>query len=382
MEIKNLKIAAQRIKTAVEREDKIILYGDADLDGVTSLIILKESIKNLGGREIVVYFPNLEKDGYGLNKKALDFLKKEAPSLLILLDCGISNFEEIELAKKLLFEVIVIDHHEVLDKLPSAQIIVDPKQKGDDYPFKSLATSGIAFKLAEILLGDKMTGFLRSNFLELVAISTIADMMPEKEDNELMIREGLLSLENSLRPGFKAFKELEEIKDYVSTREFAQKIISALNISKIKDHLNETYLLLTSRTIDEAQDLARELLEKRIQRQAKIIEITEIIENQALEKSQDNIVFEESSDWPIPLLGTIASRTLAYFQKPTFIVSRGTKKSRGSVRMPKEMNGVQALKNCSQFLEGFGGHPPAAGFAIKNENLEKFKNCLIQYFKK
>ena len=377
-----MKIAAQRIKTAVEREDKIILYGDADLDGVTSLIILKESIKNLGGREIVVYFPNLEKDGYGLNKKALDFLKKEAPSLLILLDCGISNFEEIELAKKLLFEVIVIDHHEVLDKLPSAQIIVDPKQKGDDYPFKTLATSGITFKLAEILLGDKMTGFLRSNFLELVAISTIADMMPEKEDNELMIREGLLSLENSLRPGFKAFKKLEEMKDYVSTREFAQKIVSTLNISKNKDHLNESYLLLTSRTIDEAQDLARELLEKRIQRQAKIIEITEIIENQASEKSEDNIVFEESSDWPIPLLGTIASRTLAYFQKPTFIVSRGTKKSRGSVRMPKEMNGVQALKNCSQFLEGFGGHPPAAGFAIKNENLEKFKNCLIQYFKK
>ena len=278
-----MKIAAQRIKTAIEREDKIILYGDADLDGVTSLIILKESIKNLGGREIVVYFPNLEKDGYGLNKKALDSLKKEAPSLLILLDCGISNFEEIELAKKLLFEVIVIDHHEVLDKLPSAQIIVDPKQKGDDYPFKSLATSGIAFKLAEILLGDKMTGFLRSNFLELVAISTIADMMPEKEDNELMIREGLLSLENSLRPGFRAFKELKETKDYVSTREFAQKIVSTLNISKNKDHLNESYLLLTSRTIDEAQDLARELLEKRIQRQAKIIEITEIIENQAFE---------------------------------------------------------------------------------------------------
>ncbi len=382
MEIKNLKKAAQRIITAIEKKEKIILYGDADLDGVTSLIILKEGIRNLGGELPVVYFPDLEKQGQGLNQKALDSLKEEAPALLVLLDCGISNFGEIELAKKIGFEIVVIDHHEVLDKLPNAFIIVDPKQNGDEYPFKNLATSGITFKLAEILLGDKMTDSLRKNFLELVAISTIADMMPEKEDNELMIAEGLFSLENTSRPGLKVFTELEEIKDYASTRELAQKIISTLNITELKGYLNDAYLLLTSTSLEEAKDLVKNLLEKRIQRQARVREMTYEIEEIVFNKEKDKIVFEDSPNWPIVLLGTVASRICAQFQKPTFIISRGEKNSRGSVRMPKGMNGVEAMKSCSELLEGFGGHPPAAGFSIKNENLDKFKDCLIKYFRK
>ena len=136
MEIKNLKRAAGRIKRAIKNKEKIILYGDADLDGAASVIILKESIKNLGGKVARVYFPDREKEGYGLNQKALNLLKKEAPALLILLDCGISNFKEIKLAKKLSLKVIIIDHHEVLEKLPEAEIIIDPKQPGDKYSFK------------------------------------------------------------------------------------------------------------------------------------------------------------------------------------------------------------------------------------------------------
>lgn len=381
-EIKNLKEAALRIKRAIEKGEKIILYGDVDLDGVTSLIILKESIRNLGGREILVYFPNLEEEGYGLDKKALDFLKKESPALLILLDCGISNFNEIELANSLGFEIIVIDHHEVLDRLPKASIVVDPKQKGDEYSFKDLATSGITFKLAEILLGEKMTGSLRKNFLELVAISTIADMMPEKEDNELMITEGLILLENTARPGLKAFLEMDEIKGYASTRELVQKIISTLNIAEVKNHLNDAYLLLTSTSVEEAKKMVRVLLGKREQRQRRIMEINEEIERMIIDKEKNNIIFEWSADWPIPLLGSIASRICNKFQKPTFIISKRENKSRGSVRVPKGMNGVEAMKACSEFLEGFGGHPPAAGFTIKNENLDKFKECLMEYFKK
>lgn len=382
MEIKNLKKAAQRIIRAVKKGEKIILYGDVDLDGVTSLIVLKESIRNLGGGEPVVYIPNIGEEGHGLNLKALDFLKKEIPALLITLDCGISNFEPIDLAKKLGFEVIVIDHHEVLGKLPNAKIVVDPKQEGDKYPFKNLATSGIIFKLAEALLGEKMTDSLRRNFLELVAISTIADMMQEKEDNEAMIAEGLISLENTFRPGLKAFKELEETKDYSSTREFAQKIIATLNIAESKDHLNESYLLLTTSSLEGAKELVKKLLEKRVQRQIRIREIVEEIEWVVLEKTKDNFIFEGSSNWSIPLSGTVASRICNKFQKPTFIISKGESKSRGSVRTPKGINGVEAMKSCSEFLDGFGGHPPAAGFAIKNENLENFKECLIQYFRK
>ena len=182
MMIKNLKKAAGRILKAIENSERVILYGDGDLDGVSSVIILKETIKTLGGKISSVYFPDRETEGYGITKKALDFLKKFSPALLIALDCGIGNFKEIKEAKKLGFFVIVIDHHKVLDRLPKADIIVDPKQKGDKYLFKELAAVGITFKLSELLLGEKMTESLRKNFLELVALATIADMMPKVDD--------------------------------------------------------------------------------------------------------------------------------------------------------------------------------------------------------
>jgi len=183
MEIKNIDKAAKRIIKAVKNKERIVIYGDSDLDGAASVIILEETIKNLGGAAACIYFPDRETEGYGLNKKALSFLKKFSPGLLVMVDCGISNFEEIELAEKIGFETVVVDHHEVLEKLPKASIIVDPKQKGDKYPFKLFAAAGIVFKLSQEALGKKMTESVEQNFLELAALATIADMMPQKADN-------------------------------------------------------------------------------------------------------------------------------------------------------------------------------------------------------
>src|SRR3990170_683109 len=156
MEIKNLKKAAQRILRAIKDKEKIILYGDSDLDGVSSVIILKESIRNLGGHAEAIYFPDRDKEGYGLTKKALESLKDFVPALLVMADCGIGNFEELSLAKKIGLEAVVIDHHEVLGKLPIASIIVDPKQKTDKYPFKLFAATGIVYKLSKEMFRNKM----------------------------------------------------------------------------------------------------------------------------------------------------------------------------------------------------------------------------------
>lgn len=195
MEIKNLGKAAKRISEAIENKEKIILYGDADLDGVSSVIILKESVQTLGGKVAAVYFPDRETEGYGISQTGLLFLKKYSPALLVAIDCGIGNFKETKLAKKLGFKVIIVDHHEILDKLPEAEIIVDPKQKGDRYPFKKLAATGLAFKLAQLLFKNKMTAGLKRNFLELVALATIADMMPReiRKINSLSKRDCLIS---------------------------------------------------------------------------------------------------------------------------------------------------------------------------------------------
>ena len=387
VEIKNLKKAADRILKAIKSKEKIILYGDSDLDGITSVVILEETINNLGGEITSIYFSNREDDGYGINKKSLDILKNIAPALIIALDLGIGNFEEVKLAKKLGFEVIIIDHHEILDKIPDASIIVDPKQKEDKYSFKGFANVGIVFKLSQTLLGKNFSENLKSSFLELTALGTIADMMPETDENEFFIREGLQSLENTFRPGLKAFFEVFKASpggDIFgnSTRFIAQRIISVLNAGERVDHLNETYLLLTSPLTETVKDLVETLLEKNRQRQKRIKEIIEEVEEKILNKSEEPIVFEGYSFWPLVLAGTVASRICQRYEKPVFIFKKGKEESCGSVRNPKGMNSVEVMKSCSDLLINFGGHPQASGFRIKNENLEKFKEYLIKYFKK
>jgi len=297
MEIKNLKKAAARIKKAIKSNEDIILYGDADMDGISSVIILKEAIENLGGKVRAVYFPDREKEGYGLNKKALADLKKYSPALLISLDCGIGNFEEVETAKEMGFEVIIIDHHEILGRIPNASIVVDPKQPGDKYPFKQLAAAGLAFKLSEHLLGFPI-----------------------------------------------AFK------------------------------------LLTCSSINEAKELAAMLFKKSVQKKEKIKEIISFLEEKISGDSQP-IVFEGSSDWQLILLGTAASVISQKYQKPVFLYKKREKESVGSIRAPKGVNVVEAMKHCSKILITYGGHPQAAGFRVKNKNLNKFKECLIEYFK-
>ena len=435
MEIKNLEKAAKRILVAIKNGEKIILYGDSDLDGVSSVIILKETIKNLNGKISAVYFPDRENEGYGITKTGLTTLKHFSPALFIVMDLGIGNFKEVKIAKKLGFEVIIIDHHEILDKLPSASIVVDPKQKGDKYPFKFLAAAGISFRLSQILLGEKLTKNLRENFLELVALATIADMMPKLEENQIFIDEGLESLGRTFRPGLKAFFSITELPKEAKVekrtkfslteglgnrsslnpvrgqqpligaqrrqtsngvKEISQKIISSLNAGEKIDHLNEIYLLLTEKDERKAENLAKKLLEKGHQRKIRIGEIVDEIEER-IEKmpalynpggtymGEEKITFEGSEDWSLTLLGAVASRICQRYQAPTFLFKIGKVESQGTVRVPSGIDSVKLMQKCSKLLETYGGHPQASGFRIKNKNLEKFKECLIcqiEHFKK
>ena len=379
-EIKNLKKAAQRILKAVKNKEKIILYGDADMDGVTSVILFQETLMNLGAEVSEIYFPDREEEGYGLNEKALDYLKEKAPALLIILDCGISNFEEIKLANKIGFEIIIVDHHVVLEKLPEAFLIVNPKQEGDEYPFKEFAASGLSFQICQVLLGEKLSENLKKNFLELVALATLADMMAEREENKIFIEKGLQYLKSTFRPGLKVFFTFPLIKNSPSLRDIAQKIISTLNLTVPQDHLNKTYLLLTTPSFSEAKTLASELLERAEAKRMKTREIYKEAEEKISSKREEPIVFEGDPFWPLVLTGSVASRVCNIHQKPTFIFKKEEKESRGAMRMPKGLDGVKALIACKESLITFGGHPPAGGFRLETKNLDEFKNCLIHYF--
>lgn len=388
--IKNLDKTAKRILKAVERNEKIIIYGDSDMDGTASVIILQEAVKNLGGKNTQIYFPDRENEGYGISEKALENLKKFLPCILISLDLGIGNWKEVKIARKMGFEIIIIDHHEILEKLPKANIVVDPKQKGDKYPFKQLATAGLVFKLAELLfensprafLRGKMPEAMRKNFLELSAMATIADMMPKQEDNAIIISEGLNFLKTSWRPGIKILFGLEEFRDLDLTQK-VYKVNSLLNIRDVENNLPASFRILTAQNEEEAEILAEKLRKKGAERKEMIQKILNEIEARIV-NSGELIIFEgnEKSAWDIALLGVIASLLAHKFKKPAFLFAKGEKESMASIRAPSGFNVVEAMKGFSKKLITYGGHPQAAGFRIKNENLEDFKNYLIKYFSK
>lgn len=379
--IKNLQKVATRLKKAIKNRERILLYGDADLDGATSVIILEDAIRTLGGEIEAVYFPDREREGYGINEAALIFLKKSAPAILITLDCGIGNFREIEIAKKLAFETIIIDHHEIVGPLPKADIIVNPKQKGDLSSFKKFATCGLVFKLVKKMICKDLPSLLEKNFLELTALGTIADMMPEIGENKILVKRGLETIDNSFRPGLRALWEIAKNQQKLSTKEeIIRKIISISQISKIKNHLTKTYLTLSAKNKKIAEKLAKELLIDSLERNRKIKEILNEIKENICKK--EAFVFQGEKDWPLALTGTIASRLLRKLKKPIFIFKKGKEISRGSVRAPENINSIEAMNFCKKYLITFGGHPPASGFTILTKNLENFKECLKEYFSK
>jgi single-stranded-DNA-specific exonuclease len=327
MKIKNIEKASDRIKKAVLNNEQFILYGDSDLDGISSVVILEEAIKNLGGEKIDVFFPDRENDGYGINKKSLEFLKEKAPALLITLDLGIGNVEEVLWAEKYGFEVIIVDHHEPLDKVPGVKIIVDPKQKDDPYPFKGLANIGVTFRLCEELLGKNMSESLRKSFLELTALATIADMVPQIDENKIFIEEGLRYLKNTFRPGLRAL--LDILGEGAVLSGGISKLNSALNAAEDLVHKdNESYMLLTSSSKKDCQRMAQELIDKTISKQFKIKAISEEVERRYAQKLSEPIIFEGDASWKLTLAGSVASIISNKYQKPTFIYKKMTDEKR------------------------------------------------------
>ena len=382
MKIKNLTKAAKRIKQAIENKERIVLYGDSDLDGVTSVLIGKEAIKSLGGNVVAHYFPDREKEGYGITLTAIERLKEHAPALLIMYDLGISNFEEIPLAKKAGFEVIVVDHHKVLDRLPKADIIVDPKQPGDTYPFKEFAACGLSLQLAKELLGKNMSDALYQSMVELAALGTIADMMVREEDNVQIIQDGMDALPYSWRPGIRAFLESDIFMSNDTVEQKTQHVISILNVRDTKNREPGSFRLLTCTSLVKAKNMVERFKEKNLERREKIEWAAEETRVRIFHKKTDSVVFEGDEKFEYMLLGSVASIISQETNKPAYIFKRGNKELLGSVRAPAGHDTVKAMQACDEFLEVYGGHPQASGFRTSASKEEGLKTCLADYFKK
>ena len=376
--IKNMDLAASRIRQAVNNKERVIIYGDADLDGVSASILASEIVKNAGGNVVAYYFPNRETEGYGITKTALDKLKEYSPALLVAVDLGIGNFKEVKLARELGFSTIIIDHHEILDGVPEADIVVDPKQPGDEYPFKLFCAAGLVFKLAEVYFGHDFCGNLRQSFAELAALATMADMMPREEGNKDIISEGMATIRQSFRPGIRAFFDTDAFfeNDSRNFNNRINRIITVLNVRDMRDGVPAAFELLRTSTLEKASELIREFLEINQLRRQKIDAMVAAIEKQ-LDPAAP-IIFEGDAGWESNLLGTIASILSIKYQRPTFIYKKLETESQGTVRSIDAIDSVALMKKCKDILITFGGHPKASGFRVKNENLERFKSCLLK----
>lgn len=340
------------IKRAVDliRKSKdITIYADYDADGVTSAAVLKETISKAR-----VYIPDRKKEGHGLNKKAIKEIKSD---LIITVDCGISGYDEVEVANKLGKKVIITDHHQIPEKVPRAEAIINPYHK-NKYPCSDLAGVGVAFTLARAL-NNLETKWL----LDLVAIGTVADMVPLLGENRILVKYGLIVLEKTRRLGLK-----EILPEKIDSQALGWQVGPRLNAAGRIDHANTSYELLITNNKNKAQKIARDLESKNRERQ----EITKSILEEIHIDSDKNLIFASNNDWPVGIIGLVAGRLSDRYHKPSVIISQGF----GSCRSIKGFDIVKELnKNKDLFIE-FGGHPVAAGFKIKDNNIKALQSSL------
>ena len=373
--MEDMEIAVERIVKAIENQEKVIIYGDYDVDGITSTTVLKKFLKDLG-LEVSYYIPNRLNEGYGLNNKAIEKIVNEGYSLMITVDCGISAIEEIDYANSLGLETIVTDHHEPGEVLPKALAVVDNKRKDSTYPFRDLAGVGVAFKLTQALgmkLELKEEAYLK--YLDIVCVGTISDIVPLVDENRVITKLGLLLVRQTKNMGLKSIinsSGYNKIDSNTISFGVAPRINACGRMGKAEEALE----LLLSTDIYEVNELTKKLNEHNRERQ----EIEKSIYESAVEKIEKNHLDENRTivvggeDWHHGVIGIVSSKITDMYFKPSILLSfeeDGTGK--GSGRSIPGFDLHQALTKCQDTLEKFGGHSMAVGVTIKKENLEKFR---------
>jgi len=386
---------------AVKKNEKITIHGDYDADGVSASVILTDTLHALGATAVDVFLPHRETDGYGLNMKTIDLLHAQETSLIITCDCGISNTAEVEYANEKGIDVIITDHHSIPERLPPAFAIIHPKVEGETYPYKHLAGGGVAFKLAQALLrthaeknellesGENHEAFEKW-LLDMVAIASVADMVPLVGESRTLTTFGLIVLNKTKRIGLQ--KLLLEARlmneDGSLTRELdAQtigfRIAPRINAAGRLDHANTAYQLLVTKDGTEAVDLAWQLNQSNDERRRMTDEfVTEAIQQVRQKQMDKPVLFVYAPGWASGVVGLIASQIKNEFQKPVFAMTmKDDSEFMGSGRSVEGFNMIEALQQMPHFFSKFGGHPMACGFTLASPDIrEEFENAFIDYF--
>ena len=379
--LKDMNKAIKRIHQAIIKQEKVVIYGDYDVDGLAGTAILylflSPLIKNL-----IYYIPHRIKEGYALNIEAIKRFKAADVNLIITTDCGISNNEEIQFAQKSGIDVIVTDHHEVPASLPPAYALINPKQPNCLFPFKELAGVGVAFNLLIALRqflhnqGFWPTGKIPNlkNYLDLVALGTIADMVPLIDENRVLVKSGLEVLAQTNRLGLKALKDTTGLNQNINVRNVSFRLIPRLNVAGRISSPDTALRLLLTKEEQEARSLAETLHALNQERQR--IEEKILQEAQAeFEKTNHSVL---AGNWHSGVIGIVAARMVDILRKPVLLIGLENGRGRGSGRSIDGCDLFAALSQCAEYLDSYGGHKLAAGFSITEDNLEKFIQAFEQ----
>ncbi len=373
--ITDMDIAVERIITAIKNQEKVTIYGDYDVDGITSITVLKSFLKD-NGLEVDFYIPNRLEEGYGLNKEAVKKIADEGCSLMITVDCGISCIDEIDYAKELGIETIVTDHHEPGVDIPKALAVIDNKRKDSTYPFRELAGVGVVFKLIQALgikLGLKEESYLK--YLDIVCLGTISDIVPLVDENRVIAKLGLMLVEKTRNIGLRSIINSSGYKKIDSTT-ISFGVAPRINACGRMGKAEEALKLFLSPNINEVNELTKKLNEHNRNRQeiekAIYESVIETIEKENLNKNKTLIV--SGKNWHHGVIGIVSSKITDLYFKPSILLSfEEDGIGKGSGRSVPGFDLHEALSKCSDQIEKYGGHSMAIGITIKKENLEKFK---------
>ncbi|MDQ0192721.1 single-stranded-DNA-specific exonuclease RecJ [Paenibacillus wynnii] len=379
--LRGMTEAVPRIRRALEDGEHILVYGDYDADGVSSTALMIFLLRHLGA-SFDIYIPHRSNEGYGLHNHALDWALQQGVSLVITVDTGISACSQIAYANELGMDVIVTDHHEPPEILPPAYTLINPKLPDCNYPFKGLAGVGVAYKLAQALLGED----LPMDWCEIAAIGTIADLMPLLGENRALVRNGLNSMRQSKFPGIRALLDVSGVNmATVNAVNIAFGMAPRINASGRLDHAGRAVTLLTTDRMEEAEQLAGELdlinKERQLVVDRIVVEASAQLEQKIGNGDVPPVIILAGEGWNVGVVGIVASKLLDRYFRPVIIldIHPETGMCKGSARSIPGLDIYSALSSCSEYMDHFGGHPAAAGMSLHRDSLEAFIASMESY---
>ena len=383
--MKGMKAGVFRIKKAIGDKEKIMIFGDFDVDGITSTTTLNNILKNLGG-DVSYYFPNRLIEGYGLNKNAIDRAVFDKKSLIITVDCGITAVEEVKYANEKGIDIIVIDHHEQKEVVPNAVAVIDPKQNGCMYPFKQLAAVGVVFKVAQALVKEMNSNFDIISLLDFVSLGTVSDLVPLIGENRIIVKYGLDQITKTKNPGLRALIKVSQLKDKdINVGHISFALGPRINSSGRLETADKVMKLFNTDDENLANEIAKQLDENNTKRR----ELQQTIFNQAMEKIKTEVDFEKDNciviagkGWHRGVVGIVASKIIEEYNRPTILIALGENGiGHGSARSIPAFHLLNAMTASKDWMESFGGHSQAAGLSIKEENIDGLRNSINEYSK-